>query len=91
MSQATGDCTEPERGVLRMSATGGTNSQTLAERQAILQSLCHKDILERQPSGHCFSIEQSRRWVVKNQTAQAPDDLPEPAELEYSDLLTSHT
>lgn len=91
MSQATGDCTEPEREVLRMIATGETNSQTLAERQASLQSLCHKEILERLPSGHRFSIELSRRWVVKNQTAQAPGDLPDPAELEYADLLTSHT
>lgn len=89
----TEDCSEAEREVLRTIATGDTNSRTLDGRHASLQSLCHKEILERQPSGYRFSIELFRRWVLKNQTAQAltPGDLPEPAELEYADLLTSHT
>jgi hypothetical protein len=89
----TGDCTEGEREVLRMIAIGDTNSRNLAERQPSLQSLCHKEILERQPSGYRFSIELFRRWVLKNQTAQPfdPGDLQEPADLEYADLLTSHT
>jgi hypothetical protein len=89
----TGDCTEAEREVLRMIATGNTNNQTLAERQASLQSLCQKEILEREGSGYRFSIELFRRWVLKNQTAQPfiPGDLPETAEIEYADLLTTHT
>jgi uncharacterized protein len=82
----TGDCDEPERQVLRVIATGDTNSRTLTESQASLQSLCHKEILERQESGYRFSIELFRRWVLKNQTAQplTPGDLSEPAELEYT-------
>jgi hypothetical protein len=92
----TADCSEAERELLRLIATGDTNSHTLAERQASLQSLCHKEILEGlegHGSAYRFSIELFRRWVLKNQTAQAltPGDLPEPAELEYADLLTSHT
>lgn len=82
----TGDCSEAEREVLRMIATGDANGPTLAEHQASLQSLCHKEILERVESGYRFSIELFRRWVLKNQTSQAftPGDLPEPAELEYT-------
>jgi len=89
----TGDCTEPEREVLRMIATGDTNNHTLIEHQPSLQSLCHKEILERKESGYRFSIELFRRWVLKNQTAQAftPGELPDSAELEYADLQTTHT
>jgi len=88
----TGDCTEPEREVLRLIATGDTNNHTLIEHQPSLQSLCHKEILERKESGYRFSIELFRRWVVKNQTIQAftPGD-PDSAELEYADLQTTHT
>lgn len=87
----TTDCSEAEREVLRMIAIGDTN-RTLAERQPSLQSLCHKEILERKGSGHRFSIELFRRWVLKNQTAQpfTPGGLQETAEIEYADLLTSH-
>ena len=88
----TEDCSEADREVLRMIATGNANSRTLAEHPASVQSLCHKEILERQFSGYHFSIELFRRWVLKNQTAQplTTGDLPEPANLEYADLLTSH-
>lgn len=89
----TGDCTEPEREVLRLIATGNANRRTLAEHQPSLQSLCHKEILERHASDYRFSVELFRRWVLKNQTTQAfpSGDLPEPAELEYADLQTTHT
>lgn len=89
----TADCSEAERQLLRLIATGDANPRTLSEHNASLQSLCHKEILERPESGYRFSIELFRRWVLKNQTSQAltPGDLPEPAELEYADLLTSHT
>lgn len=82
----TGDCSEAEREVLRMIAVGDANNRTLTEHQASLQSLCHKEILERYAGGYRFSIELFRRWVLKNQTAHpfTPGDLPEPAELEYA-------
>lgn len=81
-----GDCSVAEREVLRMIAIGDANNGILAEHQASLQSLCHKEILERHASGYRFSIELFRRWVLKNQTAQpfTPGDLSEPAELEYA-------
>ena len=89
----TEDCTEPEREVLRLIATGDMDNHTLTEHQPSLQSLCHKEILERKESGYRFSIELFRRWVLKNQTAQAftPGELPDSAELEYADLQTTHT
>jgi uncharacterized protein len=88
----TSDCSEAEREVLRMIAIRNTESLAIAEDNSSLRSLCHKEILETQGGGYRFSIELFRRWVLKNQTAQplTTGDLPEPADLEYADLLTSH-
>lgn len=89
----TEDCSESEREILRAIATFQTNSSTPADNPAALQSLCHKEILERRGSCYRFTIELFRRWILKNQTAQAEllAELSEPSELEYGDLPTTQT
>ena len=79
----TEDCSEAEREVLRIIATGETKRLTVAEHQAALQSLCHKEIIERRGDDYRLTLELFCRWILKNQMDHAlpAGDLSVPDEL----------
>lgn len=47
---------------------------TLAHYQKALQSLCHKEILERTDQLHRFTIELFRRWILKGEVSENPSE-----------------
>jgi hypothetical protein len=71
----TEECSEAEREALRAMATDEEKVFRSAPQQPALQSLSRKEMVERSGDGYRFTIELFRRWIRKNQVAEAS---PEP-------------
>jgi len=87
------DCSEAEREVLRAIAKDEANNLHPAQPPTAVQSLCHKEILERVGDRYRFTIELFRRWIVQNQIAGASpvSALSDSTDVSSQDLATHPT
>ncbi|MGH9838082.1 MAG: ATP-binding protein [Blastocatellia bacterium] len=72
------DNSAAEQTVLRAFATGEGDSVLTAEYQTALQSLCRKEMLERNADGYCLAVPLFGRWIVKNQVTEAARKVRQP-------------
>ncbi|MGH9843154.1 MAG: AAA family ATPase [Blastocatellia bacterium] len=65
------ECGPAEQAVLCALATGEAVGLTTAERQAALQALSRKELVEQRGEQWQYTVELFRRWVLKNQVPAA--------------------
>lgn len=65
------DCGAPEQAVLRGLASGEADELTAVERQAALQGLSRKELVEQRGEQWQYTVELFRRWVLKNRIPAA--------------------